>query len=120
MYWVLANLPPKYRSSLHAIQLAVLCKVNTVKERGYDEVLCPLIEDLVSLEENGVYVEKLGASIKGSVLCCSRQFGCSWIGRISGELYCAENVQILHGHTRRNPNQKCQLRFFHPENQRCS
>lgn len=68
VYWVLANLHPKYRSSLHAIQLAVLCKVNTVKEKGYHEVLRPLIEDLASLEENGVYVEKLGASIKGTVL----------------------------------------------------
>lgn len=65
---VLANLHPKHRSSLHAIQLAVLCKVNTVKEKGYHEVLRPLIEDLASLEENGVYVEKLGASIKGTVL----------------------------------------------------
>lgn len=68
VYWVLANLHPKYRSSLHAIQLAVLCKVNTVKEKGYHEVLRPLIEDLISLEENGIYVEKLGASIKGTVL----------------------------------------------------
>lgn len=68
IYWVLANLHPKYRSSLHAIQLAVLCKVNTVKEKGYHEVLRPLIDDLVLLEENGVYVEKLGASVKGTVL----------------------------------------------------
>lgn len=68
VYWVLANIHPKYHSSLHAIQLAVLCKVNTVKEKRYHEVLRPLIENLLSLEENGVYVEKLGASINGTVL----------------------------------------------------
>lgn len=69
VYWFLANLNPKYRSSLHAIQLAVLCRVNTVTEKGYLEVLPPFIQDLVSPEENGVYVQKLGASIKGIVLC---------------------------------------------------
>lgn len=69
VYWTLANLHPKSRSSLHAIQLAVLCKVNTVKENGYHEVLYPLFEDLVSLEENRVYIEKLAASIKETLLC---------------------------------------------------
>lgn len=68
VYWVLANLDTKYRSSLHAIQLAVLCKVNTVKAKGYQEVLAPLIQDLVSLEVDGVYIEKLGTRIKGTVL----------------------------------------------------
>lgn len=68
MYWTLPNLPPKYRSSLHAIQLALLCKTTVVKENVYDEVLQPLIKDLVSLEEHGVYIERLGVSIKGTVL----------------------------------------------------
>lgn len=27
VYWILANLPPKYRSVLHSIQLAILAKV---------------------------------------------------------------------------------------------
>lgn len=68
VYWVLANLDPKYRSFLHAVQLALLCRVNTVKAKGYPEIMAPLIKDLVTLEENGVYIEKLGASIKGTVL----------------------------------------------------
>ncbi len=46
----------------------MLCKVSTVQEKGYHKVLNPLIQDLVSLEENEVHVEKLGASIKGTVL----------------------------------------------------
>ena len=68
VYWVLANLHSKYRSALHSIQLALLCKVKTVKEHGYAEVLRPLIQDLVTLEEHGVYVEQLAESVKGTVL----------------------------------------------------
>lgn len=59
-YWVIANLPSKNRSTLHSIQLALLCKASDVKECGYAKNLCPLIQDLVSSEQNSVYVEKLG------------------------------------------------------------
>ncbi|KAL3986654.1 KRAB domain-containing zinc finger protein [Sarotherodon galilaeus] len=87
IYWVLGSLHPKYlceevqmlffassfdhhkyRLSLHSIQLALLCKVSYIKEYGYSEILHPLIQDLVSLEQHGVYVEQLGSSIKGTVL----------------------------------------------------
>ncbi|XP_026053335.1 uncharacterized protein LOC113039609 isoform X1 [Carassius auratus] len=68
IYWVLANLDSKYRSALHSIQLALLCKVNTVKEHGYHEVLRPLIQDIATLEESGVYIERLAESVKGTVL----------------------------------------------------
>ncbi|KAK2848117.1 hypothetical protein Q7C36_009799 [Tachysurus vachellii] len=68
IYWVLGNLHPKYRSSLHTIQLAVLFKVSSLKDHGYGEILRPLIQDLVFLEQQGVYVEQLGASIKCTVL----------------------------------------------------
>lgn len=68
IYWVLANLPAKHTSSLHAIQLALLCKTNVVKEYDYSKVLHPLIQDLKTLEQQGVYVQQLGASVKGTVL----------------------------------------------------
>ena len=68
VYWTLANLDSKYRSTLHAIQLAVLCKVSAVREHGYHKILEPLVQDLMTLEENGVHIEKLGASIKGTLL----------------------------------------------------
>ena len=68
VYWVLANLDSKYNSALHSIQLGLLCKVNTVKEHGYAETLRPLIQDLATLEEHGVYVEQLAESIRGTVL----------------------------------------------------
>jgi len=67
IYWVLANLPAKHTSSLHTIQLALLCKTNVVKQHGYSKVL-HLIEDLKCLEEQGVYVEQLGSCVRGSVL----------------------------------------------------
>ncbi len=68
VYWVLAKLDSKYRSALHSIQLALLCKVNIVKEHGYADVFRPLIQDLATLEEHGVYVEQLAECVKGTVL----------------------------------------------------
>lgn len=68
VYWVIANIPAKYRSTLNSIQLALLCNTSTVKECGYAKVLQPLIYDLKILEQNGVYIESLGASVKGTVL----------------------------------------------------
>lgn len=68
VYWALGNLHSKYRSSLHCIQLALLCKTSGIKDHGYGETLRPLLQDLVSLEQHGVYVEQLGVSVKGTVL----------------------------------------------------
>ncbi len=68
VYWVIANIPSKYRSTLSSIQLALLCNTSTVKECGYAKVFQPLIYDLKLLEQNGVYLEQLGASVKGTVL----------------------------------------------------
>lgn len=68
VYWVIANIPAKYRSTLNSIQLALLCNTSTVKECGYAKVLQPLIYDLKILEQNGVYIESLGASVKGTIL----------------------------------------------------
>lgn len=66
--WVIANVPSKYRSTLHSIQLVFLCKASCVKEFGYTKILHPLMHDLTSFEQHGVYVEKLGECVKGTVL----------------------------------------------------
>lgn len=68
IYWTLGNLHSKYCSPLHAIQLALLCKANNIKDQGYAKILHPLIQDLVFLEQQGIYVEHLGATVKGRVL----------------------------------------------------
>lgn len=68
VYWLLANLPSQYRSSLHVIQLALLCKVSDLQKHGYENVLSPLLKDLQTLEQEGLFIENLGECIKGSVL----------------------------------------------------
>ncbi|XP_028298400.1 uncharacterized protein LOC114460675 [Gouania willdenowi] len=67
VYWLLSNLPPGSHSSLSSIYLAVLCKSNDVKTCGFDKVLEPLLKDLKTLEDHGVYVPLLGTSLKGTV-----------------------------------------------------
>lgn len=67
VYWVLANVPPLLRSSLTSIFLAILCKAEDIKQYGYDAVLEPLLKDLGSLEEDGLYIPSLGRRVKGTV-----------------------------------------------------
>lgn len=69
VYWLLANIPSMYRSSLHVIQLALLCKVTDVQSCGYESVLSPLLKDLQILEQDGVFIESLGRCVKGYVMC---------------------------------------------------
>ena len=71
VYWVLANVPPKYRSTLHNIQLGMLVKENDIKKYGYEVVLAPLLRDVRTLEQDGVFIESLGQSIKGTIFCVS-------------------------------------------------
>lgn len=67
VYWVFADIPSVLRSTLSSIYLAVLCKAGDIKEFGYSKVLEPLLSDLKSLEENGIFVPCLGKIIKGTV-----------------------------------------------------
>lgn len=76
VYWVLLNLPAKFRSTLPLIQVAVLGKSVDVKLFGYDAFLYPLIKDIQSLERNGVFVEVLDKFVKGTVFCvCADNLG---------------------------------------------
>jgi len=70
LYWTLGNLSPSCQSSLSSIHLAALIKSDDVKFYGYEAVLEPLISDLITLEQHGVFLPKLGKCIKGTV-CCS-------------------------------------------------
>ncbi len=67
IYWVLADIPTVLRSTLSSIYLAVLCKADDIKTFGYPRVLEPLLSDLKSFEEDGVFVPCLGKIIKGTV-----------------------------------------------------
>lgn len=57
----------KYRSTLHSIQLALLCNTSTVKEYGYKNIMHPLLQDLIHLEQTGLFIDQLGATVKGTV-----------------------------------------------------
>ena len=71
VYWVLANVPPKYRSAMHTIQLAMLAKVTDLKKYGYAAVLAPLVRDIHTLEQDGVFIESVGQNVKGTIFCVS-------------------------------------------------
>lgn len=69
LYWTLGNLPPGCHSSLSFIHLAALINSNDVKLYGYNKVLEPLITDLIILEQQGIFVDKLGKTLKGTLQC---------------------------------------------------
>lgn len=67
VYWTLANIPVTYRSVLHSTQLALLCNPNDVRQFGCEKVFAPLLGDLKTLEEVGVYIEAFGYCLKGTI-----------------------------------------------------
>lgn len=67
VYWILNNLPPGSHSALSSIYVTVLCKSDDVKVYGYGKILEPLLQDLFTLEEHGVFISKLGKFVKGTV-----------------------------------------------------
>ena len=71
VYWVILNLPPKFSSTLHSTHLALLGKTFDSKQFGYETFLSPLIKDLKSLEQTGVFEQTLNNYVKGSVFCVS-------------------------------------------------
>lgn len=93
VYWVLNNLPPGSHSVLSNIYLAVLCKTDDVKRFGYHRVLEPLIQDLRTLEQHGVFVPHLGKFLKGALqFVLADNLGAHGIAGLiesfSGEYFC--------------------------------
>lgn len=50
-----------------SIYLSVLCKNDDVNSYGYDKIFQPLLQDLKTLEDLGVYVPLFGESLQGTV-----------------------------------------------------
>lgn len=69
VYWVLAHVPSELRSQLTSINLALLCKANDVKKFGYETILEPLLKDLITLEEEGIFFPTIRTNIRGNVFC---------------------------------------------------
>lgn len=67
VYWILNNLPPGSHSTLSSVYLALLCKSTDVKLFGYEHILEPLLQDLIILEQNGVFISGLGEFVKGTI-----------------------------------------------------
>ena len=59
-YFVLGNLPPRFKSRLKDIHLVLLSPANFVSKYGYNSILSPLLEDLKKLENEGISVNFQG------------------------------------------------------------
>jgi hypothetical protein len=55
VYWTLDNIPHQFNSQLYMIQMAILAKSTTVKKH-FNEVFKPLVEELKTLESEGITV----------------------------------------------------------------
>ena len=51
-YWLLLNIHPAYRSTLHSIQLLAVAKSSHIRTYGIDAVLKPIVDDLKILAED--------------------------------------------------------------------
>ena len=51
-YWMLLNIHPAHRSTLHTIQLLAVAKSADIKVHGMDSVLAPVVADLKSLAKD--------------------------------------------------------------------
>lgn len=67
VYCILGNLLPGSCSSLSSIQLALLCKNDDVKAFGYQKIFEPLVNDLITLEQQGMFVNHLETFVRGTV-----------------------------------------------------
>lgn len=65
----MGNLPASCHSLLSNIYLAALIHSEDVKSYGFDTVLKPLVDDLITLEQQGLFIAKLGRTLKGFVHC---------------------------------------------------
>lgn len=91
VYWVVLNLPARFRSSLTSIQLALLGKSVDIKQYGYEKFLEPLLKDIKCLEQEGIFIEVVGQFVKSTVYCvCADNLGAHGLAGFS-ESFTVEN-----------------------------
>jgi hypothetical protein len=71
-YWMLLNIHPAHRSTLHSIQLLAVAKSSDIRVYGIDAVLKPAITDLITLAED-VSINGLWPCMHGAVCIDSSQ-----------------------------------------------
>jgi len=69
-YFMLGNIDPKYRSQLQSVHLVALCFSASIKKYGFQRVLKPFINDMITLTERGIIVQRTDGKflMKGSLL----------------------------------------------------
>lgn len=76
VYWMILNLPAKFRAGLTSIHLEVLGKAVDVKKFEDERFLEPLIKDLKLLEQHGIFVETLKKVVAVKLFCvCADNLG---------------------------------------------
>lgn len=70
VFFMLANVHPRFRSRLRSVNLVAVAKAEHVEKHGINDVLDPFVQDLSCLAENGVSVCVNGVStnFKGTLL----------------------------------------------------
>lgn len=70
VFYTLGNIHPKYRSSLRAINLALIATVPVIEQYGINKILQPFLYDLNVLGSDGITVSIHGAerTFKGALL----------------------------------------------------
>jgi len=70
-YYCVANISPKYRSRVCAVQLLAIVKASHVKKYGIDKILAPIIDDLILLYHGYVmYLNQEEKIVFGKVVMC--------------------------------------------------
>lgn len=68
IYFILRNLPPKCNSVLMNIHVVALFHSQDLKKYGFDNILKPLIDDVKTLETEGIEVPFSDSPLLGSVI----------------------------------------------------
>ena len=65
------DIPPKYRSTLKAINLVACATHPVITEHGLDSILEPFVKDLNMLASQGITVniDGIQCTFKGALLC---------------------------------------------------
>ena len=117
VYWILGNLPPGSHSSLSSIYLALLAKTDNLKKYGYTKVLQPLLQDIKTIEDNGVYIPLLGKSLKRYIADSGcRQYGSSQHCWICWKHFRRLLLPVLHRKELCCPILLCCIWCFQPKN----
>lgn len=67
LYFVLRNLPPRFNSAVMNIHLVALFHSDDVKTYGFDSILKPLINDIKTLETQGLHLPFSAEKIYGTI-----------------------------------------------------